>query len=99
MSTQPASVSFSSFVTSLFVSALHYLGQTDQDPKPRLMMARQTIDLLEVLRTKTKGNLDEEEGKHLDQLIAELQLKFVQVSQAQTSDGDPDQSIEASDEE
>jgi hypothetical protein len=86
MPTQPASVSFSSFVTSLFVSALHYLGQSDKEPEPRLMMARQTIDLLEVLRTKTKGNLDEEEAKHLDQLIAELQLKYVQISQAQEAD-------------
>jgi hypothetical protein len=43
-------------------------------------MARQTIDLLEVLRTKTKGNLDEEESKHLDQHIAELQLKYSELT-------------------
>jgi len=82
MNTQPASVSFSSFVTSLFVSALHYLGQSEEDPKPRLVMAKQTIDLLEVLQKKTKGNLDDEEIEHLAQLISELQIKFVEVSQA-----------------
>ena len=82
MNTQPASVSFSSFVTSLFVSALHYLGQTDEDPKPRLVMAKQTIDLLEVLQKKTKGNLDGDEEQHLAQLISELQLKYVEVSQS-----------------
>ncbi len=80
MSTQPASVSFSSFVTSLFVSALHFLGQTEEEPKPRLLMAKQTIDLLEVLKVKTEGNLDAEEKKHLDQLISELQLKYIEVS-------------------
>jgi len=85
MNTQPASVSFSSFVTSLFVSALHYLGQSEEDPKPRLVMAKQTIDLLEVLQKKTEGNLDDEEIEHLAQLISELQIKFVEVSQAHAS--------------
>ena len=85
LNTQPASVSFSSFVTSLFVSALHYLGQSEEDPKPRLVMAKQTIDLLEVLQTKTQGNLDEEESQHLAQLISELQLKFVEISQDSSS--------------
>ena len=82
MNTQPASVSFSSFVTSLFVSALHYLGQTEEDPKPRLVMAKQTIDLLEVLKNKTTGNLDEDEVQHLNQLISELQMKYVEISQS-----------------
>ena len=85
MSTQPASVSFSSFVTSLFVSALHFLGQTEEEPEPRLLMAKQTIDLLEVLKAKTQGNLDEEEDKHLNQLISELQLKYIEVSKASES--------------
>ena len=85
MSTQPASVSFSSFVTSLFVSALHFLGQTEEEPQPRLLMAKQTIDLLEVLKAKTQGNLDEEEDKHLNQLISELQLKYIEVSKASES--------------
>ena len=82
MNTQPASVSFSSFVTSLFVSALHYLGQNEEDPKPRLVMAKQTIDLLEVLKNKTTGNLDEDEVQHLNQLISELQMKYVEISQS-----------------
>jgi hypothetical protein len=43
-------------------------------------MAKQTIDLLEVLRTKTKGNLDDDEAKHLDQLIGELQLKYTELA-------------------
>ena len=86
MNTQPASVSFSSFVTSLFVSALHYLGQSEEDPKPRLVMAKQTIDLLEVLQTKTKGNLDAEEAQHLAQLISELQMKFVEISKLESTD-------------
>ena len=80
MPKESAQISFSSFVTSLFVSALHYLGETEKEPEPRLIMARQTIDLLEVLRTKTKGNLDEEESKHLDQHIAELQLKYSELT-------------------
>jgi hypothetical protein len=80
MPTESQPISFSSFVTSLFVSALHYLGQTDKEPAPRLNLAKQTIDLLEVLRVKTKGNLDEDERKHLDQLIGELQLKYTELT-------------------
>ena len=45
-------------------------------------MAKQTIDLLEVLQSKTKGNLDNDEEQHLAQLISELQLKYVEVSKA-----------------
>ena len=72
-------------MTSLFVSALHYLGETNEDPKPRLVMAKQTIDLLEVLKEKTAGNLDNDESQHLAHLISELQLKYVEVSKGMDS--------------
>jgi len=42
-----------------------------------LDMAKQTIDILEVLKVKTKGNLSAEEAKLLDSIVAELQLNYV----------------------
>lgn len=40
-------------------------------------MAKRTIDILEVLKEKTAGNLTENEKKILDDVLAELQLNYV----------------------
>jgi hypothetical protein len=42
-----------------------------------LAAAQQTIDLLDMLKEKTKGNLSSEEEKLLTQLIRELKLNYV----------------------
>jgi hypothetical protein len=42
-----------------------------------LDQARYSIDMLEMLRSKTKGNLSEDETKFLGHVISELQLNFV----------------------
>ena len=51
-------------------------GKTERD----LGMARFNIDLLNVLREKTKNNLSPEEGKFLETILTDLQLRFVEVS-------------------
>ena len=38
------------------------------------------IDLLAVLEEKTKGNLSDEEAKELNQILAELRGRYVQIS-------------------
>jgi len=40
--------------------------------------AQVTIDMLDMLKEKTKGNLAEEESKFLDQSLADLKLNFVE---------------------
>lgn len=45
-----------------------------------LGQARLLIDLLEVLRDKTRGNRSEEETAILDEMVAGLRMAFVQVS-------------------
>jgi len=40
--------------------------------------AKETIDLLAMLRDKTQGNLSDEEKKILETLLAQLQIKFSQ---------------------
>jgi len=74
-------VDFSTFIMSLTSSAFYHLGDI-ADPETgktetNLPAVQQTIDMLIMLKEKTQGNLNEEEGKLLEQLIYELQMKFV----------------------
>lgn len=39
--------------------------------------ARYVIDVLDLLHTKTKGNLSDEESRFLEQTLASLKLNFV----------------------
>jgi len=74
-------VTFSSFILSLNASALIYLGEI---PNPQtkkyeknLNLAKQTIDLLGILKEKTKGNLTKEEDNLLENILFDLRMKFV----------------------
>jgi len=75
---------FSTFILSLSSSVLMNLGlvenpvtgKTGKEPA----VARQTIDLLTLLKEKTTGNLSEEEGKLLDNVLHELRLWYVKVT-------------------
>lgn len=75
-------LSFSSFVTSLGIQALVKMGELKppdaQKVELDLESARETIDLLLLLKDKTRGNLTSEEETLLSSLIADLQMKFVQ---------------------
>ena len=61
-------------------SAMQGLGKI-ADPTGQLNRnleyVSQTIDLMAMLKEKTKGNLNEDEEKLLEQLIYELQVKYV----------------------
>jgi hypothetical protein len=74
-------VDFSTHVLSLATTAMIALGKMpgpDGTPHPiELDTARHLIDVLGVLETKTKGNLDETEAKLLSSLIYDLRVAFV----------------------
>lgn len=70
-------VSFSSFIVSLATSAMGHLGEGPGSTVD-LPMARQTIDLLGVLKDKTAGNLDDEETKLLEAVLYETRMKFME---------------------
>ena len=77
-------VNFSSFLLSLSSSALLHLGEI-ADPqsgekKKDLALAKQSIDIIAILKDKTKGNLSEEEGKLLESLLHDLRMRFVTAS-------------------
>ncbi len=78
-------VNFSTLLLSLASSAVLSLGleknpQTGQLEKD-LDLARFNIDMLKLLKEKTKGNLTNDEQQFLDSIVSDLQMKFVTVSQ------------------
>jgi Domain of unknown function (DUF1844) len=80
-------------LTSLFVmfatSALIALGESPDPVTGRvrkdLAQAREAIDLLILLRTKTEGNRTSEEERVLSQLLYDLQMRFVHTTKEGTS--------------
>jgi hypothetical protein len=75
-------VDFASFVLTLSSSALFHFGEF-ADPvsgkrERNLDMAKQTIDILGVLREKTRGNLSKDEEHLMDSLLHELRIKYVE---------------------
>jgi hypothetical protein len=72
------------FILSLNTSALVHLGQIPdpqtQQKKTDLALARQTIDILDMLKEKTKGNLTRDEEKLLDSILYELRVLYLKVS-------------------
>jgi hypothetical protein len=79
-------LSFSAFATSLGIQALIKMGELDVPDSGKkeidLEGAQETIDLLLMLKEKTKGNLTSEEATLLNSLIPDLQMKFVQHKMA-----------------
>jgi hypothetical protein len=77
-------MSFTTLVLSLSTSALVHMGQaplpdTDEAPEPNLPLAKQTIDILEILAQKTKGNLEADEKSVLEQILHQLHLAYVEA--------------------
>lgn len=73
---------FNTLIISIASSAILSLGlepnpQTGKTEK-NIEMARFNIDLLKVLKEKTKGNLSTHEDNYLNAIITDLQMKFVQ---------------------
>ena len=79
---EPGSISFSTFITSLGIQAFLKMGELRPPEGEHIEVdieaAQETIDLLLLLREKTKGNLTEEENTLLNSLVADLQVKFLQ---------------------
>lgn len=72
-------IDFSTFVLSLVTSAMVHLGEApDPDGKIRkdLAMAKQTIDILGLLRDKTAGNLTSEESRLIEEVLFDLRLRY-----------------------
>lgn len=82
--TLPA-IDFSTFVLSLGTSALMHMGlvadpESGEPASKNLVFARQTIDTLDMLQRKTRGNLESDEAQLLESLLYDLRMRFVEAS-------------------
>jgi Domain of unknown function (DUF1844) len=74
---------FDTLVSYLGTTAMFQLGLMAGPSGERipadLVNARQTINMLEVLDQKTQGNLTQDEGRLLDDVLYELRMAYVEV--------------------
>lgn len=76
-------IDFSTFIFSLNSSALMHLGVlshpgTDEKVVD-LPSAKQTIDIMSMLQSKTEGNLTEDESNLIVNLLHELRMRYVKA--------------------
>jgi Domain of unknown function (DUF1844) len=81
-----SSIDFPTFVLSVGSAAMMGLGLA---PRPEsgkaevdITLARQNIDLLEMIQGKTRNNLTPDEEKLLDRVLYEVRTKFLEVSKS-----------------
>ena len=80
----PEQLDFATLVMSFATGAMIHLGLVPEPgtgkTQKNLALARQNIDILEILQKKTRGNLSQEEERMLESLLAETRLRFVEAS-------------------
>ena len=77
-------VNFNSLILSLSSSAFLHLGEI-ADPqtgerKKDLPLAKHSIDIIAMLKEKTKGNLLDEERQFIENILTDLRIRFVKAS-------------------
>ena len=77
-------VTFTAFVMSLNTSALFHFGEL-ADPETGkstqdLVLAKHTIDTLNLLKEKTEGNLSRDEENLLETVLYDLKLRYVKAT-------------------
>jgi hypothetical protein len=80
-------MTFEKFVASLYMTALMQLGlvhEQGMQARPDIMAARQTIDTISLLGEKTKGNLTPTEETLFQNVLYELRMAYVEVTNAIT---------------
>lgn len=76
---------FSTIVLSFFTQGMVLLGQTGEDKEKKegqnLELAKRFIELLELLKVKTEGNLETEEVQFLDASLHQLKLAYMEKAE------------------
>lgn len=86
---------FGALVGGLWMSTMTCLGKpvvpSDEKPEVDLGLARHTISTLEMLQTKTAGNLTADESKGLEDMLYQLRMAYikVEVEQAKKAPTEP----------
>ena len=76
-------IDFNTFILSMSTSCMMELGEIDSPDGKRqvdLAMAKQTIEILEMLESKTVGNLTGEEERLMEQVLADLREAYKRKS-------------------
>ncbi len=77
-------INFTSFLLSISTSALIQLGEipdpVNKQGVKELPLAKQTIDLIGMLKEKTKGNLTPEEEKLIEHILYDLRMRYVKAA-------------------
>lgn len=84
----PMEMTFERVIESFYMSALIQMGalrQEGETPRIDIIGARQTIDSLEVLQEKTKGNLSDREKTLLQNVLFELRMAWIEITNAVAS--------------
>ena len=89
---------FQGLVVSLAAATMQHLGKT-LNPATRkieqnLPAAQATIDMLDMLEAKTRGNVSEQEAKLLKSILAELKLNYVETLNEKPADPAPEKKPE-----
>lgn len=76
-------INFSAFVISLSTQALVHLGEI-ADPmsgkvEPDVLVAKQMIDILAMLKEKTRNNLNASEDRLMEDILFDLRMKYVEA--------------------
>lgn len=78
-----AEISFSAFVISLSTQALMHLGEIPNPLNDKvekdISVAKQMIDIIALLRDKTRGNLDQGENKLVEDVLFDLRMRYVEA--------------------
>lgn len=81
----PLEMNFERVVESFYMSALIQMGairQEGEQPRIDIIGARQTIDSLTILQEKTKGNLSDREKTLLQNVLFELRMAWIEITNA-----------------
>ena len=77
-------VTFTTLIMSFNSSALFHLGEIENPETGKtsrdLVLAKHTIDTLQLLKDKSKGNLADKEDELLGHVLADLKLRYVKAS-------------------
>jgi hypothetical protein len=76
-------INFSTFIISLSTQALMHLGEI-ADPlsgkvNKEIAVAKQMIDIIGMLKDKTKGNLNAGEERLTEEILFDLRMKYVEA--------------------
>ena len=78
----PVQIDFSSLVFIYLQTALIHLGELEEPGQAKVVInldaARQMIDIIDLLRVKTRGNLTSQEEQYVEKALFDLRLLYVQ---------------------